>query len=405
MNSHVLLGISGGIAAVKIPDLLTLLYAQGITVDVIETGSATRILPSEDVQKITGSPVYTTMYPSDFDPRAILRGRSVEHIRVADRAGIFVIAPATANVIAKLAAGIADDYLTTVALAVKCPVLICPSMNTNMWQHPATQKNIRTLKSIGYHILPPDSGSLACGYEGEGRLPSVDIIAGEVSALLSQGTALRGLRVVVTAGGTTEYIDQVRTISNRSSGKMGIAIAQACFLAGATVTILRAKTSVESRYGVHEFTFESASDLEALLDEHIPQSDVCFHVAAVSDFSVKTPLPGKQSSKHPVTLELEPRKKLLDHMKRINPSLFLVAFKAEYGLTDAELVTVATKRMEESGADMIIANDVGKKGVGFQSDDNEVLLIAKHKETEVLKRASKTEIARQIVMRLPSLMG
>lgn len=404
MNSHILLGISGGIAAIKIPDLLTLLYAQGITADVIETESATRLLPPENIQKITGSPVYTTMYPTDFDPSAILKKRSVEHIRIADRAGMYVIAPATANCLAKLAAGIADDYLTTVALAVTCPVLICPSMNTHMWQHPATQKNVRILKSLGYHILPPDRGSLACGYDGEGRLPSSNVIADEITGILSQRTALLGLRVVVTAGGTTENIDEVRTISNRSSGKMGIAIAEACFLAGAAVTLLRAKTSVESRYGIGEFTFETTGDLEALLDIHIPQSDICFHVAAVSDFSVQAPLWGKHSSKHPITVQLEPRKKLLDHMKHMNPSLFLVAFKAEYGLTDTELVTLATHRMEESGADMIIANDVGKKGIGFQSDTNEVILIAKHKKAEILPRASKTEIAQQIVTRLCALM-
>lgn len=403
-SQHVLIGVSGGIAAVKIPMLINSLKQDDISIDVIETLSATHILPPNVISDVLGKPVYTQMYPADFDPEAVLHARHVPHISLAERASLFVIVPATANVIAKLAAGIADDYLTTTALAVTCPVLICPSMNTHMWQHPATQLNVKALRSRGYHVMPPDCGDLACGYSGEGRLPDIYAIYEEIKLLLHRLLTLAGKRVLVTTGGTTEPIDNVRTISNRSSGKMGIAIAEACFQAGAAVTILRAKSSVQSRHGIRELTFESANDLETLLDEHIPNADVCFHVAAVSDFSVKNPLAGKQSSKHPVTLELEPRKKLLDGIKRMNPSLFLVAFKAEYGLTDAELVAVATKRMYECGADVIIANDVGRTGIGFQSDDNEVIMISAHDKAQILARASKIQIAYEIVTRLPSLM-
>jgi phosphopantothenoylcysteine decarboxylase/phosphopantothenate--cysteine ligase len=403
-SQHVLIGVSGGIAAVKIPLLIGSLKRDDISIDVIETSSATHILPPAVISDVLGKPVYTHMYPPDFDPHAVLAARQVEHISLARNTSLFVIVPATANIIAKLAGGIADDYLTTTALAVTCPVLICPSMNTNMWKHPATQENVQKLRSLGYHVFPPDCGDLACGDIGEGRLPDIDAIAHEVRLLLHQTRSLAGKRVLVTTGGTTETIDSVRTISNRSSGKMGIAIAEACFLAGATVTILRSTSSVSSRYGIQEFTFETALDLETLMNKHIPETDICFHVAAVSDFSVKNPKEGKHSSTTPVTLELEPRKKLLDEIKGMNPTVFLVAFKAEYGLENSKLVSVAAHRMEECEADLIIANDVGRIGVGFQSDNNEVIVISKNGKIDILSRASKTEIARQIVSKLPSLM-
>ncbi len=404
MKKRVLLGISGGIAAVKIPKLLETLKQDELDVDVIETASATYILPPKTISEITGNPVFTHMYPPDFNPQAVLSSRTVEHISLAGNASLFVIAPATANVIAKLAHGIADDYLTTTALAVTCPILVCPSMNTHMWQHPATQKNVQTLHSLGYHILPPDCGDLACGYSGEGRLPDTNAIAHEIRLLVHNARTLAGKRVLVTTGGTTEKIDSVRTISNRSSGKMGNALAEACYQAGATVTILRSVSSVRSRYGIQEIEFESAEDLEALLQTHVPNADIVFHVAAVSDFSIKNPIVGKHSSSDPLPLELEPKKKQLDTIKTLNPNVFLVAFKAEYGLTNDELATIAKNRLQESASDLIIANDIGREGVGFQSDENEVMIIPKNSEPEVLPRASKTHIARQIVAKLPQFL-
>ncbi len=400
MSKHLLIGISGGIAAVKIPKLLQTLKQDEIDVEVIETHSATRILPPQIISDITGKPVYINMYPPEFNPQAVLNARVVEHISLAGDASLFVIAPATANVIAKLAHGIADDYLTTTALAVTCPILICPSMNTHMWQHPATQKNVQILRSFGLHVLPPDCGDLACGYSGEGRLPDIDAIYEQSMLLLERSRSLEGKRVLITTGGTTESIDSVRTISNKSSGKMGIAIAQACYLAGATVTILRSVTSVRSRYGIPEHEFESAEDLDSLLQTHVPHADIVFHVAAVSDFSIKHPFVGKHSSSTPLPLELEPRKKLLDTIKTINPNVFLVAFKAEYGLTNDELASVAQKRLKESASDLIIANDIGRDGVGFQSDHNEVVMIPKDGVPEVLPKATKTDIARQVVSKL-----
>ena len=404
MSKHLLLGISGGIAAIKIPKLLKTLKQDEFDVDVIETTSATHILPPKTISEITGNPVYVHLYPPDFDPHTVLSSRSVEHISLAGNASLFVIAPATANVIAKLAHGIADDYLTTTALAVTCPILICPSMNTHMWQHSATQTNVQTLRSLGYHVLPPDCGDLACGYSGEGRLPDTDAIANEIRLLMNTSRALAGKRVLVTTGGTTEMIDSVRTISNRSSGKMGIAIAEACYQAGATVTILRSVTSVRSRYGIREIAFESAEDLDALLQSYVPHADIIFHVAAVSDFSIKHPFVGKHSSTEPLPLELEPKKKLLDTIRTLNPHVFLVAFKAEYGLSNEELASVAAKRLTQSSSDLIIANDIGREGVGFQSDENEVMMIPKNGTPEVLPRASKAEIARQIVAKLPQFM-
>jgi phosphopantothenoylcysteine decarboxylase/phosphopantothenate--cysteine ligase len=228
-------------------------------------------------------------------------------------------------------------------------------------------------------------------------MPDIEAIAFEIKLLLNNSQSLAGKRVLVTTGGTIEKIDSVRTIANRSSGKMGIAIAEACYQAGATVTILRSVSSVRSRYGIQEIEFESAEDLDALLQTHVPNADIVFHVAAVSDFSIKNPIVGKHSSSDPLPLELEPKKKLLDTIKTLNPNVFLVAFKAEYGLSNDELATVASKRLSQSSSDLIIANDIGREGIGFQSDENEVMLIPKNGTPEVLPRL-KTDTPRQIVI-------
>lgn len=395
MKRTILLGITGGIAAVKVPHLIDKLIPL-YTVEVIETLSAQRIVPSDEIEERTGNPVYTDLFNKTFDPKNILKNRHVEHIDLADRADLFVIVPASANTIAKLAHGIADDYLTTTALAVTCPILVCPSMNVHMWKHPATQKNVQTLRSLGYHIAGPDCGMLACGYEGEGRLIDIEVLTKAIMSFTSLTKPLSGKKVLITAGGTIEPIDDVRVMTNKSSGKMGVALAEAAYLAGAEVLLLRSKTSVVPQLVVKEMMFDTADSLHEFMKRFCPKFDICIHAAAVSDFSVAYKQ-GKTSSKKPLALELEPRKKILEVIKIYNPEIFLVAFKAEYNVSNKQLVSLARNRLAKSNADLIVANDVSRPGIGFQSNENEVIVIDRSGKTHHVPRQTKSVIAENIV--------
>jgi len=397
MESTVLLGISGGIAAVKIPELITQLTKRSITIETIETRSATKIVSPQEIASLTGRRVHLDMFDEHFSAKEILAKRHVKHIDLADSADLFVIVPATANAIAKLATGIADDYLTTTALAVTCPVVVCPSMNVHMWTHPSTQKNVQTLKTLGYHILGPDDGMLACGYSGTGRLIDIDTLVETITSFTSLTKPLAGKRALVTAGGTVEPIDDVRMITNKSSGKMGIEMAQALAWAGAEVILLRSKTSVPPRLAVKEERFDTADSLERLMNKYIPTVDICVHAAAVSDFSVKNNRVGKMSSDRPLALELEPRTKILDSIKRHNPKVFLIAFKAEANVSPKTLITLAKKRLLFAHADLIIANDIAKPNAGFGTDTNEVYIIKPNGSATHVPLTSKSIIAQRIV--------
>jgi phosphopantothenoylcysteine decarboxylase/phosphopantothenate--cysteine ligase len=393
----ILLCITGGIAAVKAPELIRALIAKKFNVEVILTDSGSHIISKKEIEKITGNPVYQNLFPKDFDYKTVLEKRTVEHIDLADRADLIVIVPATANTVAKLAHGMADDYLTTTVLAALCPIVVCPSMNVHMWNHPATQANVERIRSLGYHLLGPDSGMLACGYEGEGRLIEMTKLTDTIVSFTSLTKPLAGKKVIVTSGGTIEPIDDVRSITNKSSGKMGVEIAQAAVLAGATVLLLRSTTSVKPKLAISELTFDTAESLETLMKTHIPLFDICIHAAAVSDFEIKNKMTGKTTSDKPLALELEPRKKILESIKSYNPNIFLVAFKAESNVSQKELVTLATKRLAQAKADLIVANDVGRPNQGFQSDTNEVTVIDVHGKTTHLPYAAKSIIAQQII--------
>lgn len=394
--STVVLGISSGIAAFKTLELIQLLKTAGDEVHVVMTQSAAKMVEPKDLEKVSGHKVWTELYEQNFDVQKVLETRKVDHIAVADSADLLVIAPATANILAKLAAGIADDFLTTMTLAATCPVLIFPSMNVHMWHHPTVQQSIQRLKSFGYIVIDPDSGPLACGYDGKGRLPKVEAMFDVIQQQLRKSTLLTGKNVLVTLGGTQEKIDDVRFITNKSSGKMGAAIADACTLAGANVTVLRATSAVQPRFSTQQETFETADDLEQLIKKHISQTDVLFHVAAVSDFTVQSQI-GKISSDKKTQLILQPRSKILDQIRAWNPKIQLIAFKAEAGLSEKELISKAQKRLQESTADAIVANEVGQGDRGFQSDNNEVIVVKKDATVHKIHLTSKTEVARQLI--------
>lgn len=396
MRRTVVVGITGGIAAFKIVELVKRLTAKNLDVRVIMTRSAAKIVAPKEFEKTSGNPVLQELFRKNFDYKKILEKRRVEHIDVAQSAHLIVIAPATANVLAKLASGIADDYLTTTILAATCPIILCPSMNVYMWHHPATQKNIEILKSYGYHIIDPDSGMLACGYEGQGRLAAIETIENEINKYVSRTASLKDKRIIVTAGGTKEPIDEVRFISNKSSGKMGVALAEVCFLRGADVLLFRSKTSVKSRYNLKEKLFDTAEDLEHLLLQEVKHADMCIHTAAVSDFEV-TKAKGKLSSESVRSIELHPRRKILDRIKEVNPKIFLVAFKAEVGLSDKDLIKEAQKRQKESNADIIVANHVGLPNQGFESDNNEVFIVNRNNSLTRIPLDNKRVIAQKII--------
>ncbi len=397
MKKNILISITSGIAAYKVLDLIKLLKQDGHEVFVIMTKSATAMISPKDFEKASGNQVLVNLFEKNFDYREVLQKRKVAHIELADKTNLMVIAPATANIIAKLAHGIADDLLTTTTLALTAPIIICPSMNVNMWENPIVQENLAKLKSIGYQIIEPTAGMLACGYEGVGRLENVKIINEEINKLLERTDSLKGRKVIVTAGGTSEKIDEVRSITNRSSGKMGVALAEECYLRGGDVLLLRTKTSARPRYLIKEKIFDTAEDLLNLVKDNIHDTNIFFQTAAVSDFKVKDPIKGKLSSDKTIALRLVPQIKIINQIKKLSPKTTLIAFKAEYGLSEKELIKESQKKLKESKADFIIDNDISQSDRGFESDDNEVYIISKNRSVKKILLTTKREIAKQIV--------
>lgn len=397
MKKTVVVGISSGIAAYKAIELIKLLKDSGLEVFVVMSQNAVKMISPDDFKKASGNKVFVELFEKGFNFKNVLKNRKVDHVDLADKADLMVIVPATANTIAKIANGIADDFLTTTLLAVKSPVIICPSMNVNMWQNPLVQKNVTQLKNLGYQIIEPVRGMLACGYEGKGRLEDINLIKEEIMRQLERTKSLSGKKVIVTAGGTLEKIDSVRYITNKSSGKMGVAIAEECYLRGADVLLLRAKSSVTPRYLITEEVFETADELAEVIENKISDCDMFFHVAAVSDFQIAGAVDGKISSKKTFNLKLKPREKILDNLKKLNPKMFLVAFKAEHGLSEPELTKSAYKRLGESNADVIVANDISRSDRGFQADMNEVYVVLKNGKYHKIPLSSKREVALELV--------
>ena len=396
MRKTVLVGISSGIAAYKTLDLIEILLQNNLNVEVIMTVHASHMVPTSMIENLTKKKVHMHLFKKDFNHKKILSERKVDHIELADKTDLMVIIPATANVIAKLSHGIADDFLTTTFLEVTSPVILCPSMNVHMWTNPITQENVSRLKNFGYQIVEPTSGMLACGYEGEGRLEDIQIIKDEILANLKYSSSLKGKKIIVTSGGTKEKIDDIRYITNRSSGKMGAALADTCYQRGGDVLLLRAKGAVKTRFPIPEKTFETADELFSLIKQHIQKYDICYHVAAVSDFKVDH-VKGKISSKKKIILGLKPRMKILDQIKKLNSRIRLIGFKAEFGLDDKALIKAAYKKLKESKADLIIANNVGRSDRGFQADMNEVIIVRNKNDCEKILLKQKKEIAENIV--------
>jgi phosphopantothenoylcysteine decarboxylase/phosphopantothenate--cysteine ligase len=393
MKRTVVLGVTSGIAAFKSVDLVKLLKQENLDVHVIVTEKASKIVSLAELADVSGNKVHTELFEKDFDYKKILNTRKVEHIALADSADVFLIAPATANTLAKIAGGFADDFLTTTLLAVTKPIIVCPSMNVNMWNNPVVKENLAKIKQLGYIIVKPISGMLACGYEGEGKLEDITKIKDEVLRQVTRSTQLKGKKVIVTAGGTKEKIDDVRFISNGSSGKMGAAIAEALFLRGAEVLLIRAKESVKPRYVIKEVTFETSAELADIMKQNVKDYDTIFHAAAVADFTVSEPTEGKISSSTAFTLTMVPQAKIINAIKDWNPNIQLIAFKTTAGKSADEMIEIAKAKIADSRADIIIANDI--KAVN--SNDNEVILVFAGGQTKPIPRNAKPLLAEMLL--------
>ena len=382
---RIVLGVSGGIAAYKAPELVRRLQDAGAAVRVILTPNAARFVSPLSLAAVSNHGVISDQWgESDHG--------GVDHIELARWADLLLIAPATANILAKLAVGIADDALTTYAVAHRGAVMVAPAMNTFMLAHPTVQANVETLRARGVEIIEPDSGLLACGDEGAGRLPDVPVIVERVRAHF--GTRdLEGKSVLVTAGPTREPIDPVRYISNRSSGKMGYALAEAARRRGANVTLVSGPTALaEPPVKVVRVTTAAEMRDAVLAAPH----DIVIKAAAVADFApvdVAAQKIKKQPDVNELTISLRKTPDILGELGSLSPRPFIVAFAAETNAVEEN----AREKLVRKGADLIVANDVADTSIGFDSDENEVLVIAKDGTTTRIARAAKSVIANRIL--------
>lgn len=390
----VVLGVTGGIAVYKACELLRLLQKRGIDVFVVMTQNACRFVAPLTFETLSGHPVAVDTFdrPQTWE---------VEHIALAKRADLFLIAPATANIMGKMACGIADDMLSTTVMATRAPVLVAPAMNTGMWENVAVQQNVKTLRARGVEIVAPVSGHLACGDSGAGKLEDVEVIAERACELLFAKKDMEGLRVMVTAGPSREALDPVRYISNRSSGKMGYAIAQAAQKRGAEVTLLSGPVAIEAPLGVKLVPFTTTQELLDRASELAREQDLLIQAAAPADYRAKEVAPQKikKQGGEPMTFTLVENPDVAATLGKAKRSgQVFVGFAAETN----DVLAHAKDKLARKNLDMIVANDVTRPGAGFDVDTNIVTLITKDGQ-EALPMMSKAEVAQRILDRALAL--
>jgi phosphopantothenoylcysteine decarboxylase/phosphopantothenate--cysteine ligase len=391
---RIVVGVSGGIAAYKAAELVRALVKAGAEVRVVMTAAAQQFITPLTLQTLSGNPVGT----DTFD---LTQESTIGHIELADRAELLVIAPATADVIARLAHGMANDLLTTVALASRAPLLLAPAMNVNMWRHPATQANLRTLVERGVHTVGPDAGELACGWIGEGRMIEAPVIA-EACARLLGPRDWAGRRVVVTAGPTHEPIDPVRFLGNRSTGKMGFAIAARAARRGAEVTLIAGPTSLPTPTGVTRVDVETALQMREATLARVAGAALVVMTAAVADYRPASAAPQKLKKDalgEAPALPLTQNPDILRELAGRAP--VVIGFAAE----TEDVVRHAAQKLSEKGCDLIVANDVSERGSGFGTDTNRVVLLGRDGSVERLPQLAKDEVADRILDRARQLLG
>jgi phosphopantothenoylcysteine decarboxylase / phosphopantothenate---cysteine ligase len=389
----VALGVGGGIAAYKAAELARALMERGFTVEVVMTSAAEEFVRPLTFAALTGRKVITNLFSAGGAEDTL--SSAIEHIRVAQENEILVIAPATADLLAKLAHGFAGDFLTTTYLAFTGPVLLAPAMNANMWNHPATQENLRILRERGHAVVEPDDGALACGMVGPGRLAEPERIADAVAALRAPRPKrdLEGETVLLTAGPTQEPLDAVRYLSNRSSGKMGYALAAAAVARGARVILVSGPVSLEPPKGAEVILVHTALEMRKAVMDHLEESTLIVKAAAVADYHRSNPPKQKvKKTAARMSLELDPTPDILAEAGRKKGDRLLIGFAAE----TENLIEEARRKLESKNCDMVVANLVSQEGSGFEADENEVVLLLRTGEIIPVQRAAKTAIAQRI---------
>ncbi len=393
-GKEIVLGVTGGIAAYKAAEFVRLLIKEGARVHVVMTKNAQQFITPLTFQTLSGNPVVT-------DPFTLLEEMKIGHVALADLAELIVILPATANIIGKIANGIADDFLSTMVMASKAPVLFVPSMNVNMWDNKALQQNIQTLKERGYHFVEPGEGELACHWYGKGRLAELNEVIEKIKEIFSPKD-LKGEKILVTAGPTQEPIDPVRVITNRSSGKMGYALAKMARRRGAEVLLVSGPTSLSlPREDIQLFSVKTAEEMRRAVLSNIESCSIVIKAAAVSDYRPKKVSQEKlKKTASSLSLELERTEDILEEIGKKKGNRIVVGFAAE----TENLLANAQKKLMEKNLDMIVVNDVTKPGAGFGVDTNQVKILLSSGEIKDLPLMSKEELADRILDEIVSLL-
>jgi phosphopantothenoylcysteine decarboxylase/phosphopantothenate--cysteine ligase len=396
-NMKIALGVTGGIAAYKAAEVLRLLQDRGIRVQVIMTRAAQEFVRPLTFAALSGEKVIAGMFSPGEEPQANIDS-AIEHIAVAQSIDALVVVPATADILAHFAQGIATDFLTTLYLATTAPVVVAPAMNVNMWNHPATQANLEILRKRGVKIVEPDAGYLACGMVGQGRLAENDAIVAAVMETLGASQDLAGETVLITAGPTREKIDPVRYLTNRSSGRMGYALAEGAARRGARVLLVSGPTSL-TPLGAAELTrVESTEEMRDAVLHLLPQSSIVIKTAAVADYRPKSAAGQKIKRKGPMSLELEATHDILKELSSKKTSQIIVGFAAE----TENVLENARQKLLAKNLDAIVVNDVSREGVGFDSDRNAVTIITRDEVLEV-PETTKWEVAQRVLDQIVKL--
>ena len=387
------LGVTGGVAAYKAAELVRRLQQEGFSVEVVMTRAACEFVRPLTFAALSGKKVITDLF-AESGGEANLES-AIEHIAVAQRTDLLLVAPATADILAKFSRGISDDFLSTLYLATSAPVVVAPAMNVNMWNHPATQENLDRLRGRGVHVVHPDEGYLACGMTGAGRLAGQDAIVATVREVLRVRRDLEGQTVLVTAGPTQEPIDPVRYLTNRSSGRMGYAVAEAAAQRGAKVILVSGPTSLDTPAYVSRVDVRNAAEMLAVVEENFAEATIAIFAAAVADYRPADPASSKikRSPEQGITLELVPNTDILLAMARKKGHRLVVGFAAE----TASVAENARKKLKDKNADLIVANDVTAEGAGFDVDTNVVTLFARDGRDLPLPKLPKREVAHRIL--------
>ena len=399
---RITLGVTGGVAAYKAAELVRRLQQEGYSIQVVMTRAAREFVTPLTFAALSGQKVITDLFGDSSGSEANLES-AIEHIAVAQRTDLLLVAPATADIIAKFARGVADDFLTTLFLASTAPVVVAPAMNVNMWNHAATQENVETLRARGVRIVEPDEGYLACGMTGPGRLAGQEHILAAVHEVTKSQRDLEGERILVSAGPTCEDLDPVRYITNRSSGKMGYSVAEAAAKRGAKVLLVSGPVNLETPAGVERIDVRSAEEMHRAVVDRFAEVSIAILAAAVADYRpVERRGEKMKKSAAPLAISLEPTTDILAEVAKNKGGRIVVGFAAE---TD-HVAENARKKLASKNADLIVANDVKAEGAGFDRDTNIVTLFSRDGRDLALPKMPKSEVAQRIldeVVRLRAL--